>query len=216
MNKTLIETLTLLGEGGHYFCSEAHFQHELALKIAMSKKDFIVMPEFPTQTGFDDSKKDAYIDLVVKEKDLFIPIELKYKTKKEMLLIYGKEIYLKNQYAVDIFRYDFVRDIQRIEALVNNFENNMKEGYALFLTNESSYWKNPTWKWKDCCDSQFRLHEGSVIKGNIIWGKNASSGTTKGRPSFKLISQYSCAWNTYSSTPEFKYLLVKISRADNI
>ena len=49
---------------------------------------------------------------------------------------------LRNDGVQDLGRYDFIKDIERIERIAAHVPQ--AEGYALLLTNDSSYWRNGT------------------------------------------------------------------------
>ena len=46
-----------------------------------------------------------------------------------------------------------------------------RAGYAVLLTNDSSYWKVPTQR--DTVDTDFRVHEGREISGALAWAARA-------------------------------------------
>ena len=59
--------------------------------------------------------------------------------------------------------------------------NPCKAGYAVMLTNDSSYWKVPGRS--DTVDADFRVHEGREISGALAWAARTGPGTMKGRES---------------------------------
>lgn len=221
MKDRLQNILVNLGFERQLFCSEAHFQHVLAMSLADDGFRNSIYPEFPVLASDITGKKEIYIDLVIKNNGKYVPIELKYKTKKSKINVVGKEILLKHHAAYDISRYDFVRDIGRIEALISDEVNNMDQGFAIFLTNDSNYWSDPLPNWENCCDANFRIHNKPQFSGNVQWGKTASPGTTKGRPNFKLKGNYNIKWVDYTKEdPEkkdslFRFLLVEIKNIQN-
>jgi len=56
-----------------------------------------------------------HIDILLKEEDELYPIELKYVTAACDIIAHGERYLLKNHGAQDIRRYDFLKDIMRIE-----------------------------------------------------------------------------------------------------
>jgi len=126
----------------------------------------------------------------------------------------GNEQYrLKDQSAQDISRYDFLKDVQRLEQVVAVHPNSI--GYAVLLTNDSAYWKKPVNH--STVDADFRLYDGRVVEGVLAWGVNASDGTKKDREqSLELQGKYQLRWSDYSypssgSYGEFRSLVVKVS-----
>lgn len=158
--------------------------------------------------------------------DIWIPgervaIELKYRTRKLSLnqgdvsgydlIKDGETFALRDQAAQDVSRYDFVKDIKRLERVAD--EKPPSLGFAVFLTNDSSYWK-PSKK-PDPFDAEFRVPEDKVIKGTREWDERASEGTKKYREDpIQLAGCYRCKWRKFSSFKEkygqFKYLAIKI------
>ncbi len=119
---------------------------------------------------------------------------------------------MKDQFAQDISRYDFIKDISRLEECIDKLPNAI--GYAIFLTNDPSYWKNLPRK-TDTQDKNFRIHEGRVIQGTLNWKESTSKGTMKGREEpITLKRSYKLNWRDYSNLGVkngiFKYLLVKV------
>ena len=144
----------LINEEKEIFCSEADFQFALAWKIKeLSLKE--LSPKIDIKLEFTPWKFDPniHIDIVVSTEGQMIPIELKYKTKKlEKDNFENQEnldhqdsydVPLKTQGAHDTGRYDFVRDIHRMEQIIDSKKYPMQTAYAIFLTNDSLYWKNP-------------------------------------------------------------------------
>ena len=54
----------------------------------------------------------------------------------------GVAVELKNQAAQDLGRYDFLKDVMRIESFEENNPNKKLDcGYAVLLANDSTYWE---------------------------------------------------------------------------
>lgn len=89
-------------------------------------------------------------------------------------------------------------------------------GYALALTNDSSYWRPPTVP-RATIDAAFRLHEGATLSGQLGWAPHAGAGTTRGRDKVhRLHGAYRLHWADYSEVAPgpagtFRYLLVEAS-----
>lgn len=187
------------------FHSEADFQHHFAWEIhGFIQGDSDVRLEFPLFK--DGSNRWEYCDILAR-KPSPIGIELKYKTKKLSVEVDAEQFELKQQGAQDLGRYDFLKDVSRLEQWCE--QKKITQGYAILLTNDSSYWSNP--KRIDTIDRSFRLHEREVY-GELKWDSAASKGTTKGRESSLVLkNRYSLNW---LDTPrdDFKYLLLKVER----
>ncbi len=141
------------------FHSKADFQHALARYIHKKMPHCQVRLEFKP---FEDN--NIYLDIWIRDRDRRIAMELKYKTKKLVLLSDDEFFALRNQGAQDYCRYDFIKDIYRLEQVVPHL-GPAKVGFVVLLTNDPSYWK-PSKK-KDPMDAAFRLdeHEGRKIVG---------------------------------------------------
>lgn len=188
------------------FHSEADFQHALAWCLHDTVRDGEVRLEFKP---FPD--EPMYLDIWLP--GIGVGVELKYKTRQLNLRRKGESFDLRDHFAHDISRYDFVKDIQRLEQLRRL--PNARVGYAVLLTNDSSYWKRSLRH--DTVDAAFRLHEGRTIRGEMAWSERASSGTTKKREStIRLNGSYDLHWQNYADTTDgdhrrFRYLAVETS-----
>ena len=176
------------------FHSEADFQFALAWKIQKLNPDVEVRLEYTTH--FTIHNKPAHIDIVVFENGKAIPIELKYKTLSTEIPYKDESFALKNHGAQDLGRYDYLLDIERIEACRASWDA-CEGGYAIMLSNDPSYWKPNMSSRKTVCD-QFRIHHG-VEKTGILHWENAGIGTTKGREDpIALVGRYPIFWSEYS------------------
>lgn len=186
------------------FHSEADFQHHFAWEIHKEANDAAdIRLEFPLSN--DSSNRCEYCDVLVRGEST-IGIELKYKTKGLTANV-GDELFeLKRQNAQDLGRYDFLKDISRLESWCEH--KKISKGYAILLTNDPSYWSKP--QKPDTNDSAFRLHHNRVEQGSLAWKDSAGSGTIKGREACLVLkNSYSLTW---VDTPRsgFRYLLVEI------
>ncbi len=171
------------------FHSEADFQHALAWHIHQA------VPGCGVRLEYRPFQEEAmYVDLWLSGTG--IALELKYATQ---LLdhIDGDETYsLKNQSARDVRRYDFVKDIERLEKVMRL--EHSRGGYAILLTNDQNYWKHPP-NPPNTVDAAFRVHESSRIDGRLAWSERAGAGTTKGRHApIRLGRSYKLQWRDYS------------------
>lgn len=122
---------------------------------------------------------------------------------------------MRNQAAQDLGRYDFLKDIARIERYVETHPGS--EGYVVLLTNDPTYWKQS--KKAHSIDAAFRIHEGRSITGELAWGTEASQGTMKARESaIQIRASYESAWHDFSHIDQelFRYIEIHIPCVSNI
>ena len=233
-NFNLESVLNELSEERKIFVSEADFQLALAWKIKEEYNDAKVRCEYPLQVG----NEYMHIDIMVIREDEWIPIELKYKTSSievngEKGICIGEEKYnLKNQSAQDIGRYDYLRDIERIEKIkkskIKIGKVNCKRGFTIMISNDPLYRRKPQYKKQEKGAQlpnyyQFSLHETEKgekvhnIKKRPRWHECTGDGTKKGREhNINLTGTYECNWKPYSQIDAsknniFKYLIHEIS-----
>ena len=191
------------------FHSEADFQHALAWELHLMDPNINVRLEY--RPPWIDRRQ--YVDIWVIQDDTETAIELKYKTKKMDISIAGEQFALQNQAAQDIGRYDFVKDIERLERVVATRRPGV--GYASILTNDSTYWSHP--RRGDSVDSDFRIQEGRTLSGLLAWGAGASEGTRRGRTdAIQLANSYQQDWRDYSEVGnskdmKFRFMIVQVS-----
>lgn len=189
------------------FHAEADFQHALAWEIHQAMPDCQIRLEY---NASPDSTDRRYLDLWLPT--VKVAIELKYCTHQLNAAFAGERFALKNQSANDIRRYDFLKDIQRLEQSIES--GPAETGIAILLTNDPLYWK-PAGK-SDVADAAFRIHDGREIAGRLAWSEKASKGTTDGREEpIILQGSYTLHWRDYSELPEpgksrFRYLAVSV------
>ena len=197
-----------LGKERIIFHSEADFQHALAWKIAKSNPSLSIRLEY-NPWEYEDNK---HVDLWILGDKQEIAIELKYRTEKIGYIQNGEKFFLKNQSACDQARYDFCKDILKLESIKRENSNFTK--YAVFLTNDPKYWKNESDK--ETFDHDFKINQWKNLNGNLKWHSNASKGTIKGREKeITLKGKYKLEWNDYSNIPnekngQFRYVIIKI------
>ena len=195
------------------FHSEADFQHALAWHIHKERKNCQVRLEYPFQEKGENRK---YLDIWLPKME--IAIELKYKTRKLKWEEDGESFELSDQSARDIGRYNFIRDIARLEKVRLG-----TAGFAVLLTNDSSYWKSSG---KNTLDKNFSLNEGRQLKcpknekGELVglaWSEKKKWLEEDGidKP-IKLGGSYKLEWETYwcfgkENNQQFKYLAVKVA-----
>lgn len=201
------ELMTALAIKRPLFHSEADFQHALAWEMHSRFPDARVRLEYRPAV-----LDRMYVDLWITTPDgTAFAIELKYKTRN-LTMDHGGEIHnLLNQGAQDQGRYDYLRDVMRLEFLTK--ESQPTRGIAIFLTNDTSYW---TPRSTDAVDSDFRIHEGRSLNGRLAWGRGASAGTMCGKEKpITLTGAYNVKWHKYSELGSkkmgiFKYALLNV------
>jgi len=215
--KKMIEVTDVLNELNKerpVFQSEADFQHALAWKIHEKYSGLAVRLEKRAVLN----KEEIYFDIFAFNDNKTAAIEVKYKTKDFNTTVNGEEFRLKNQGAQDQGRHDFIKDISRLEKALKTYR--CGTGFAIFLTNDESYWKTPI-RDINTADKDFRIHEGRTIQGRLSWKEGTSEGTMSGRSeSIILKGKYMLNWNDYSDMKKqngtFRYLLVKIPHGNSI
>lgn len=155
-----------------------------------------------------------YVDLWCTFDGERVAIELKYFTRRLETDFAGERFELRDQSAQDLGRYDFLKDVQRLEALVDG--GLADQGFPVVLTNDAGYQRAPTRP--DVIDADFRLHGGRVVGGHLAWGASASAGTMRSREAaINLSRSFELAWQRYSSLgsnrgEEFQYMLIAVTR----
>jgi hypothetical protein len=190
------------------FHSEADFQHALAWEIHRQWPGCGMRLEYK----LPELGKRSHLDIWATGTDAALAIELKYKTRGLRVVVEGEVFDLSNHGAQDLGKYDFLKDVQRLERVAS--QGNGVIGYAVLLTNDSLYWAPPGDR--GTIDDSFRLHEGTSLTGELRWGAGASDGTIRHREEPIVIKgAYSPLWQDYSepttaSRGKFRYLLLKV------
>lgn len=207
----LSRVMRMLSNERPVFHSEADFQYALAWQIHKEQPSYSLRLEYPLYPGEPD-----HLDIWATRGAEALAIELKYKTRSLHGPVGGELFWLKEHSAQDCNRYDFIKDVQRLEQFV--FARDSVTGYAILLTNDSSYWGSPLHA--STADASFRIHEGRVLTGQLAWGPAASRGTTKGREKvLSIMGSYKLTWRDYYEVKasenvkgygKFRYLAVKV------
>jgi hypothetical protein len=212
------------------FHSEADFQLALAFKMQVIYPQLAIRME---RTEIVNNER-LRVDVFAYNSGQVALMELKYPTRGLRVQVHlaedAYETYnILDQAAHDLCRYDFLKDIQRLELLVERYtlRGHNAVGYAILLTNDSAYWKEPARD--EVIDYAFRLHEGRTIAvGEALqWDERAGHGTKKYREEpITLREGYTFRWRRYSNClthprvkpfedeltryAEFRYLLVRV------
>lgn len=145
-----------------------------------------------------------YMDLWLPEAHL--AIELKYGTRKlvdcdapALDLRPQSESFSLRDGAADMTRYDFLKDVERLEWVVARRREDTR-GIAVLLTNDPLYWEVS--KKRNAKDSEFHLHEGRELcrrPEGMDWAESTSEGTRKGKdvPIVLNGSYHSLEWTSY-------------------
>ena len=198
-----------MSESRPIFHSEADFQHALAWAIRETVPNIQVRLEF---NPFPDEDRRSHLDIWLPDRG--IALELKYPTRAIDRAFNGERFVLRNHNAQDLARYDFLKDVQRLERVAR--ERPAKAGYAVMLTNDRTFWRNKL-DGKNDMDAAFLIHEGRRVSGELKWAKRSGQKKTKERESpIRLSGDYALRWRDYSTVSgarhgDFRYLAVSVS-----
>ena len=172
------------------FHSEADFQHALAWYIRETVPDSEIRLEW---NPFVDENLHS---------DIWIPshgivMELKYPATEPLDVVHRDERYVMKKYYPVQSRYDFVKDVSRVERVLIERQD-ASAGFAILLSNNSPLWKVPQSDWQNRDDAAFRLHERRSLRGTLRWKPGSSHLKTKTRRDpICLRRTYSIGWNDY-------------------
>jgi hypothetical protein len=151
------------------------------------------------------------VDLWAEKGNERIVIEVRYKTALLHTIHNGIDIHLKNQAAQDISRYDFLKDLEKLEKVTAQRPGT--KGYAVLITNDRNYWDKSTRV--TSVDEEFRIHQGRFVQGLLTW-QNASGGTTFNREqAIHIKGQYRLNWQPFltigqGKNESFQMLIVEV------
>ena len=203
---TILGFLKSLADERRVFCSEMDFQIHFAWLMK--------------EHGFDLSlehdpgcfEANASLDIMIWKPER-VAIELKYKTSRFEVETTGHSVHLKNHGAQDHGRYDFFKDVSRIEQIVAT--GKADKGFAVFLTNDGGYWRNGR---DGTADAMFRMFEGRTVKsGSLKWAEHTGAGTMKGHEKpISLVRDYVLGWKDYMDFGKknglFRFLIVDVEK----
>ena len=197
------------------FHSEADFQFALAWQIHDMMPDSQIRLEFNFKPLHQEG---VYLDIWIPSQQ--VAVELKYKTKPLLALDNCEVFLLKEQAAQNHGRYDFIKDVERVESA--------RRGFAIILTNEPSYWKEDSVR-KGSNHYNFRIHEGRELSGELKWARSEDRAAKVGdrQNPINLSGSYNLQWKDYSETPplpeihltrqgkrrQFRYLAVAVGES---
>lgn len=191
------------------------FHSEADMQFAFGWELGLMIPELKIR--FEQPFEGKSIDILYYQNDDIIAVELKYKTALlEKRNHHGENFLLKDHAAIDIGRFDVLKDISRVESFIQS--GFATKGYVLFITNCSSYWENASYAGsQNTDDNEFRLKQDRIINGSLKWPSQAKI-TTYGKErigGLTINGKYLVKWEPYSNfeglrNGEFKYLLFEI------
>ncbi len=197
--------LTALSMRRPVFCSEFDFQHQLAWELHTRYAGMNILLEYPIIVG----RRRMEIDIWAQLGDVRVAIELKYKTRKASILHAGIRFALTQQAATPLGRYDFLKDVERLELMRR--ASMVDEAWAVMLTNDASYTGLARGN-----GQAFSLHAGRRIGPNasLAWNttvKPQSLGISRLAP-IPVAGAYSLAWTHYAAigTSRFDALVVEV------
>lgn len=148
------------------------------------------------------------IDIVIEKDKFFYPIELKYKTKSIQIDLsrFGEDLkdskFLKDQGAIPRGRYDFWKDVARLEFIKESFKQKICKGFCVFLTNDRKYMEEEIKTSED-----FTMEKGKPHKGLLRF---KTPSLAKKYKEFSLLENHQIdEWKELSSIV-FHYCIVEV------
>jgi len=138
------------------------------------------------------------IDIVVRKDNSYIPIELKYKLKSYNgnFTRFGESVgsinIAKDQSAQNIGRYQFWKDVKRLELLKESYRN-VIGGIALFITNDYNY-QNTT-SGADYEKFGMTSPQTGVLDWKNPYKKNSKGEQIRKSPCIELKKKYTPVWD---------------------
>ena len=197
--------------------NERDFQMHLAtwLRTSSNNYDDVDVEYYVPHQELDNYvwQSELRLDIVVRKDGEYCPVELKYKTKKVERQIARFDEKLHNKYAVmktqgaqDLGMYDFWKDVRRVELVRNRFER-VKNGLAVFVTNDEFYTKGS----KETSNNYlFNMDVGKAHSKQKHWAKPEST-CAKTHPNFEVEREYVIEWHHREiDSVDFHYCIVTI------
>jgi hypothetical protein len=197
--------MTSLAERRPVFHSEADFQHAFAWELQRRHALARIRLETRPRPG-------VRLDVLAVVGGRRIAFELKYLLRNLTTTIDGELFALPNQSAQDVRRYDFIKDVARLEVLRR--EDYADIGFSIALTNDPAYWQGGNRE--GVVDAAFRLGEGRTLSGALAWAAHTGAGTMRGRETpIDLVGDYELVWRDYRTLEgerngRFRYLVVVV------
>ena len=146
---------------------------------------------------------------MIEKEGLFYLIELKYKTQRATIKFerFGEIncVSLKDQSRIPMSKYDFWKDVARLEFLKESFEK-VKGGLCIFLTNNETYTRKDKGISEEFTMEAQKPHIGTLT---------LKDGKTKKKcPEFSLSKAYQMEkWNKVANEETkiaFHYCIVRV------
>ena len=208
------DVLDFLRTNQELLFNERDFQMHLATHLRQTKHYDDVDVEYYVPCDALENyiwNSELRLDILVQKNEEYLPIELKYKTKRaeKNVLRFGENIekiqVLKNQGAQDLGMYDFWKDVRRIELVRNRFKN-VHNGLAVFLTNDSLY----TTLTRNTSNN-FLLNMAEGKHGKEKHWQKPETACAKTHLDFEVEKEYSIHWDTKQiEDVDFYYCIVTI------
>ncbi|WP_315038831.1 hypothetical protein [Capnocytophaga sputigena] len=207
-----------LKEEGKAFLNEWDFQMKLSLFLTHIK-GYKVHLEYSVPLNFlveknkkkypFANKENINIDIVIEKEGLFYLIELKYKTQRATIKFerFGEIncVSLKDQSRIPMSKYDFWKDVARLEFLKESFEK-VKGGLCIFLTNNETYTKGDKG-----ISEEFTMKKGEPHSGEL---KFKEGELKEKNPAFSLLGEYQIdKWYNIKNEKtniDFHYCIVEV------
>ncbi len=188
------------------FHSEKDFQFAIALELQRAYPDANIRLERPFPM-----ERAVHIDILIQWNGLWFPIELKYEKRPLKITVDGEDYRLPGG-AHDIDMYDCVKDIYRLEHLIQTHDA-FGTGYALWLSNDMAYWDT---SYQATYYKAFHAPHGATLTGELTY-ERPPKGNLKGYDvPLRLHGNYPITWNDYSSLEgrngSFKYALIEVTK----
>lgn len=209
------------------FISENDLVLSFALYILERFPDAKVNFELPFDIEYKFQTKDenfhnpgnSYLDLHVFLNGIRYGFEFKYHTCKYAVNTNLYKFELKDHIARDVLRFNFRKDIHRLEHLRNNYsEFRIHKGFAVLLTNDKALIKTDANK--NTLDKEYRFSEIAPIRGgDVKWSKVSGKGNWVGSDQFDIMlplkkEGYEIYWRDYHQIKDpkkdFKFCVIEI------
>lgn len=194
--------------------NERDFQMHLAVFLRETRKYDDVDVEYYVPYKVLNNyiwESELRLDILVRKGNEYLPVELKYKTKRvtKGILRFEEKLtnieVLKNQGAQDLGMYDFWKDVRRIELVRKRF-NAVKNGLAVFVTNDSQYLK-PSRETSN--NKAFNMNAG--VHGKQKHWKDSNSTCARTHGNFEVEKEYNIDWSeSVYEDVKFYYCIVQI------
>ena len=207
-----------LEEKARVFLNEWDFQMNLYLFLTHIKGykvhlEYVVPLKFFVEKNKKKypfaNKENINIDIVIEKEGLFYLIELKYKTQRATIKFerFGEIncVSFKDQSRIPMSKYDFWKDVARLEFLKESFEK-VKGGLCIFLTNNETYTKGDKG-----ISEEFTMKKGEPHSGEL---KFKEGELKEKNPAFSLLGEYQIdKWYNIKNEKtniDFHYCIVEV------